>query len=174
MASIIWHQVTTIGPLALTAVGVIVSLLAYRRSAAAKTFDARVELRTAEVDLENQIASLEPLMRRAQGSKTNSLAADGVSQSGAHDVWERVLGKDRLEATDLASELAKLKKQALTSNLSALENRRVTIHRLAERARHIAERYESSLADNARKVEARRAERAACVVARMSTNPGNK
>lgn len=151
----------SVGALLISAGSLAVSYFAFRRSGNAKVFDARLELRKAEVDLEKTIDSLEPLMRKALGSRTASLAANGLARSGAHDAWRQAMEEDLIATSSLHREARALSKLRFGSKLDALENRRVAVHRLGKQADALAAKYQKSLDDDERAVEKRRAEAAA-------------
>lgn len=140
--------------------GLWMGVLGYRRATSIKTLDLRLEARRLEADYAALLQTIGPLMSQAEGSRRVGLAADGLSQSSAHDIFQRVLKADRATLEELRNAVPSKPHEYDGESLRAMEDRLVELHRLTGIANGLRGRYEKALADDEARVAARRAERA--------------
>jgi len=129
-------------------VGCLIGLVSYRRSQQIKALDLRLELRKHVSDIRADIEALPALMEGAQASRTAVLAAMGVLQSGASEIWKAALETDLKTVHALARELPDADETYQRSKPKKLENKLVEVHTLAVKVARLRDKYETALASD--------------------------
>ena len=142
-------SLTIIGAIVGTITGVagfVLGCVNARRLRQIKSLDLRLELRRQVSDLHTMTEELPDLMQRSKKSRNNVLAAEGLSRTGAFDVWKTSWNSDMVSVRTLDGELPSANDNFKDSKQRDLEDKLVKVHALASRATRLRDKYLEELA----------------------------
>lgn len=148
---------------ALTGIGgVILGILAFRRTGQLKTLDLRLQLRRCELILMSDVAGIFEIMESAKKSHMSLGAAQGGYHSGAMQHWLAERDADLAIAKSLREQVVALGTASNTMSQGDLETRLNAVKDLQHKLAKFAGKYNDSLAeDNEGRVQLRADQRVA-------------
>lgn len=149
---------TAIGSVAGIATGVtgmVYGIAASNKTKELKSLDLRIQLKTVDATLRLDASELPDLLTRADRSRMASFAADGLSRSGASQVWSQQHATDTEEVRTLSALLPSRSKDYTALTQHELEAELVATHELQLRVDRLSEKYDKGLTDDAEAVKRR-------------------
>jgi hypothetical protein len=124
--------------------GAIMGFIAYRRSNSIKALDLRLELRRTMNEIEQKTAGADKLLHRANQSRQRVMAATGLNNSGAMQLWNEGFQEDQEKLAGLLEAPPKAEScDGLTPE--DLESRLVAAHKFQIDLNEILDKYEVCL-----------------------------
>jgi hypothetical protein len=130
--------------------GLVISIVNYRRVSHIKALDMRLDLRRKSSDYLDLVKTLPAHLEHANQSRIRVSAALGLSGSGIMVVWQREFDSDRAKADELMLTSAQFAGDFKTLSRDELEARLIELHSLDGRARRMKEKYAASIATDDR------------------------
>lgn len=157
---------------ALTGIGgLVLGILAFRRTGQLKALDLRLELRRCERILKSDAGDIAKLLESAKASHTRLGAAQGSYHSGAMQHWLTEWDTDLANAKSLTEQVIALDTSSYTTSQRDLEARLCAVQDLQHKLTKLADKYNGSLTkDDDARVQLRADHRVA-MQARMEGKP---
>lgn len=175
MTSQVWLEYAgAIGGLigALTGIGgLVLSILAFRRTGQLKALDLRLELRRCERMLRSDASGICDLLEDAKASHTKLGAAHGSYHSGAMEHWLAEWDTDRSSASALVEQVVDLGEPGEAMSQGDLEARLNAVQDLQHQLANLAGKYKDSLAKDDEGRAQLRADHRVVMQARMEEKP---
>lgn len=150
MLSQVWlAYIGAIGGLigALTGIGgLVLAILAFRRTGQIKALDLRLELRSCERLLRSDANDIVHLMEGAKTSHTRLGAAQGTYHSGATQHWLAEWATDLASANSLVAQVTALGTTGNTASQRELETRLNAVQDLQHQLTKLVRKYQDELA----------------------------
>jgi hypothetical protein len=136
--------------------GLVLGILAFRRTGQLKALDLRLELRGRERLLCSEAAEIVPLLESAKASHTKLGAAQGNYHSGSMQHWLGEWGADMASAKSLQEQVGALGTSPNAMSQAQLEARLNAVQDLQHQLSKLSGNYKESLAkDDAGRVQLR-------------------
>ena len=123
--------------------GAIMGYVGYRRSYKMKALDLRLELRKAVSDARVALEQLRNLIHTASRSRVNNLAARGMSQSGAMNIWNAEVKAENVKLGKLHHRVPAEGINYNTLSPNELESELVAVHKCQKEIEAIRDKYVS-------------------------------
>lgn len=151
--------------------GSVMGYLGYRSSHLSKSFDLRVALRKDLAETCELVTLIRQTMAEAEGSRKNVLAARGLANSGAMDVWLQLLKTDREEVTKIAATIPSEGTDFSAMADAQLEAEIIATHKRKTNLCALREKYQETLAEDADVRRQISQQQTAMAAARMGQTP---
>ena len=130
--------------------GVVVAILAYKRTTEAKAIDLRLEFGRSVESVRQELISLRILVKQADSTKNATAAMLGALKSGMMAAWSQQVKSDNETINALSSELELIEKTRLGSSFGVLTSVITRVYAIQATVKRVRERYERSVAESER------------------------
>jgi len=149
---------TTYAALAIATIGLIISVISFRKADSVKRLDLRLMLRTRVGDIRGKLDGLPEFLEFADKSKKNNAAAAGMIRSGYMQKWDQELEAAKKLTQVLCESLPESGDDFQSLSQKSLEEKIVEVSAIERETEALREKYIDSLENDKQDVSERRRE----------------